>query len=144
LFEEFIDYHLLTILLLCEFIDYRCTDQAVKQSDAFVESPNGRKRRKETTKGLWLLVKWKIGSEAWIPLKDAKETFPVQVAEFAVQVCVKFRYIRELTQPSVAVGLSTNVYSKLTKAIRIRFVPKSDHTVHLLEQFTSWNALPSY
>jgi hypothetical protein len=57
---------------------------------------------------------------------------------------VEFRYIRELTQPSVAVGLSTNVYSKLTKAIRIRFVPKSEHTVHLLEQFTSWNVLPSY
>jgi hypothetical protein len=89
LFDEFIDYHLLTILMLCEFIDYRCTDQAVKQSDAFVESPNGRKRRKETTKGWGLLVKWKNGSEAWIPLKDAKETFPVQVAEFAVQVRIQ-------------------------------------------------------
>jgi hypothetical protein len=45
------------LLLLDEFIDHRSTDRAVKQSDAFINSPNGRKRRKETTRGWELLVK---------------------------------------------------------------------------------------
>jgi hypothetical protein len=45
------------LLLIDEFVDYRCTNLAVKQSGAFVESPNGRKRHRETKKGWELLVK---------------------------------------------------------------------------------------
>jgi hypothetical protein len=37
---------------------------------------------------------------------------------FLLGINVEFRNIRELTQPSVAIGLSTNVYTKVTKAIR--------------------------
>jgi hypothetical protein len=46
--------------------------------------PNGRKVRKRTTKGWELLVKWKDGTTTWIPLKDLKETNPVELAEYAI------------------------------------------------------------
>ena len=38
-----------------------------------------------TTKGHWLLVDWKDGTQQWIPLKDMKESFPLETAEFAHQ-----------------------------------------------------------
>ena len=38
---------------------------------------------KQTTVGWKLLVAWKDGSESWVPLKDLKESNPVEVAEFA-------------------------------------------------------------
>ena len=71
------------LLLLDEIIDYRLTGTAVKPEDAFVEH-NGRKYRKKTTVGAELLMRWKDGSETWTALKDAKEAFPVQLAEYAV------------------------------------------------------------
>mgnify|MGYP000261467214 CR=1 FL=1 len=43
----------------------------------------GQKRLRKTTVGWQLLVKWKDQSESWIPLKDMKESHPVEVAEFA-------------------------------------------------------------
>jgi len=73
------------MVLLDEIVDYRTTKKAVKQADAFVKSSNGTKRRKETTQGWELLIRWKDGSETWTPLKDMKESYPVQTAEYAVQ-----------------------------------------------------------
>jgi hypothetical protein len=75
--------------LIDEIIDHRSTNQAVRQVYTFVDSHDGRKRRKQTTRGWELLLKWKDGSEAWLPLKDVKESFPVQVAEYAVQVRIQ-------------------------------------------------------
>lgn len=74
------------LLLIDDIVDYRSTKEAVKLADAFVVSKDGsRQRRKPTTKGWELLIRWKDGSETWHPLKDMKESFPVQVAEYAVQ-----------------------------------------------------------
>jgi hypothetical protein len=39
---------------------------------------------RRTTKGWQLLLQWKDGSNTWIPLKDLKESNPVDVAEYAV------------------------------------------------------------
>jgi hypothetical protein len=48
-----------------------------------------RRCRRQTTKGWELLVKLKDGSEVWLPLKDVKESFPIRVAEYAVQVRIQ-------------------------------------------------------
>jgi Reverse transcriptase (RNA-dependent DNA polymerase) len=77
------------LLLLDEIIDHRSTKDAITQTDAFVNATNGRRRRKQTTKGWEFLMKWKDGSETWVPLKDVKESFPMQVAEFSVQVRIQ-------------------------------------------------------
>jgi hypothetical protein len=37
-----------------------------------------------TTKGWKLLVEWRDGTTDWLPLKDLKESYPVQVVEYAV------------------------------------------------------------
>ena len=71
-------------VLLDEIIDHRTNGQEVKQQDAFVTLRNGNQRRRETTVGWELLVQWKDGSTNWIALKDIKESYPVQVSEYAV------------------------------------------------------------
>ena len=43
-----------------------------------------RRTAKRTTQGKWLLAEWKDGDQDWIPLKDLKESNPIETAEFAV------------------------------------------------------------
>jgi hypothetical protein len=45
------------LLLLEDVIDHRSTKGAIKQVDTFVHAPNGRRRRRQTTKGWELLLK---------------------------------------------------------------------------------------
>ena len=40
--------------------------------------------RRDTTKGWEVCIKWKYGSSTWNQVKDVKESFPVQLAEYAV------------------------------------------------------------
>ena len=37
-----------------------------------------------TTKGWDMLVRWKDGSQSWIPLKDVKESNPLETADYAI------------------------------------------------------------
>jgi hypothetical protein len=67
-----------------EIVDHRLDRSAVPVDDAYYVDPNGRTSRWMTTKGWKLLVEWKDGSIDWIPLKDLKESYPVQVTEYAV------------------------------------------------------------
>ena len=55
------------------------------KEDAFVKSHNGVQCRKETTKGWEVLICWKDGSTTWNKLKDVKDSYPVQLAEFSIQ-----------------------------------------------------------
>ena len=71
-------------VLFDEIIDHRTNGKEVKQQDAFVVASNGNKRRRETTLGWEILVQWKDGSSTWVALKDMKESFPVQLAEYAI------------------------------------------------------------
>lgn len=74
------------LLLMEDIVDYRSTNEALKAADAFTVSRDGkRKRRKATTKGWEFLVRWKDGAETWVCLKDMKDSYPVQVAEYAVE-----------------------------------------------------------
>ena len=71
-------------VLMDEIMGHRSNEHAVKQEDAFIATKTGTKRRRETTKGWELLVRWKDGGTDWIALKHIKESYPVQVAEYAV------------------------------------------------------------
>ena len=46
---------------------------------------DGKEKKIRTTKGWKLLVKWKDGQSSWIPLKDVKESHPIEVSRFAVE-----------------------------------------------------------
>ena len=54
--------------------------------DMFVQHTKGDSNavHRRTTKGWQLLVQWKDRSTSWTPLKDLKESNPVEVAEYAV------------------------------------------------------------
>ena len=67
-----------------EIIDYRTNGQEVKHQDTFIMTRTGTKRRRETTKGREILIELKDGSTNWVALKEVKESYPVQLAEFAI------------------------------------------------------------
>ena len=71
-------------VLMDEIIGHRSNKHTVKQQDAFITTKTGTKRRREATKGWELLIRWKDGGTDWIALKDIKESYPVQVAEYTV------------------------------------------------------------
>ena len=71
-------------VLFHEIIDHCSTALALKQVDTFIINSSGNRQRRETTKGWNMLVRWKDGSTTWVPLKDIKESYPVQVSEYAV------------------------------------------------------------
>ena len=56
------------------------------KDDMFVQHTRGGSNavHRRTTKGWQLLVQWKDRSTSWTPLKDLKESNPVEVAEYAV------------------------------------------------------------
>jgi hypothetical protein len=76
--EEGVQY-----LLLDEITDHKSDATAVAVTDTHVVY-KGHKSMRKTTKGWKLLVQWKNGSSSWTPLKDLKESNPVEVAEYAV------------------------------------------------------------
>jgi hypothetical protein len=71
-------------ILMKEIVDHRSDGLAVPVDDAYYVDSNGRTTRRMTTNGWKLLIEWKDGTTDWLPLKDLEESYPVQVAEYAV------------------------------------------------------------
>ena len=67
-------------LLLDSIIGFQKSSKSVEKEDAFITSSIGTKRQRETTKGIKIHFKWKDGSTTWIKMKDAKDSYPVQLA----------------------------------------------------------------
>jgi hypothetical protein len=65
-----------------EIVDYWSSDQAIKEADAFIATRCGTKQGRETTQGWDLLVQWKDGSTTCMALKNMKNSYPIQTAEF--------------------------------------------------------------
>ena len=77
------------MLLLKEIVDHKKDASAVHIDDGFVNQDKkgkqgGNVHRRITTKGWKLLVEWKDGSSSWLPLKDLKNSHPMQTAQYAV------------------------------------------------------------
>ena len=70
-------------VMLDEIIGHRTNGKEVKQQDAFITNKHGNRRRLETTIGWEILVQWKDKSLTWIAMKDVKDSYPVQLAEYA-------------------------------------------------------------
>jgi hypothetical protein len=70
--------------LMQGFVDYKKDDStAISKADKWVITARGQRRLRKSTVGWKMLVQWRDGSETWIPLKDMKESHPVETAEFA-------------------------------------------------------------
>jgi uncharacterized protein YigE (DUF2233 family) len=65
--------------LLDSIVDHKKENNAVEQSDSMIVI-NGKVHPKRTTKGWNLCLQSRDGSTSWVPLKDIKESHPIQVA----------------------------------------------------------------
>jgi hypothetical protein len=72
-------------VLFREIIEHCTNGKQFLQQDAFITTWTGTRRRRETTVGWELLVQWKDLSTTWVSLKDMKEAYPVQSAEYTAQ-----------------------------------------------------------
>ena len=61
-----------TLTLLDSTLEFQQDEQAVSKDDQYATRKRGSRRLRKTTCGWKLLVRWKDGSESWIPLKDMK------------------------------------------------------------------------
>ena len=70
--------------VLTEVTDQKKDDNAIAKVGGFIKSSSGNLHQKRTTPVWKLLVEWKDGSVDWVPLKDLKQSSPVDLAEYAV------------------------------------------------------------
>ena len=68
--------------LMEAIMDHKMTDDAVQKEDMYFML-RGRQHMKCTTKGWILCVQWMGKSMSWEKLCDMKESYPVEVAEYA-------------------------------------------------------------
>ena len=77
--SEFHHYKLLT-----EVTDHKRDDRNITNENGFIKSSNGNLHWKRENCSCKILVEWKYGSFDWVPLKDLKQSNPVELAEYAV------------------------------------------------------------
>ena len=64
-------------------LDHSVGSNAVAKKDMWIKTKSGRRKR-ETTVGWKFHVKWKDGTTTWVPLKDLKESNPIEIAEYVI------------------------------------------------------------
>ena len=70
--------------LLEGIIDHKKDDNAItKETMYWINKKTKKKHLRKTTIGWKLKVLWRDGTEQWVPLKDLKESNPIEVAEYA-------------------------------------------------------------
>eukprot|EP00978_Attheya_sp_CCMP212_P028675 scaffold99696_cov50-Attheya_sp.AAC.1 len=73
-------------MMLDEIVDHCRLESAIRKSKGTYETQRGLTRNVRTTKGWEICVQWKDGSTDWIALKDLKESYPVELAEYAINI----------------------------------------------------------
>mgnify|MGYP003321344517 FL=1 len=69
-------------VMMDSIIDHKRDGSAILKDDEFIEV-NGRKSRRKSTVGWKLCVQWKDGSTSWESLSALKESYPIEVTEYA-------------------------------------------------------------
>jgi Reverse transcriptase (RNA-dependent DNA polymerase) len=75
-----------TTFALKEIIDHRTDGSALTLDDAYTVTKTGEKQLQQTTKGWQLCVHWNYEPVSWVALKDLKDSDPIKVAEYAVNM----------------------------------------------------------
>ena len=71
-------------LVLSEIVDHKSDCSAMSIEDGYVVDQKGRKSLKVTTCRWQFLCEWKGRTSDWVPLKDLKDSNPIEVAEYVV------------------------------------------------------------
>jgi len=69
-------------LLLDAIVDHKMDSNAVMEADKYIQV-RGKNHLRKTTKGWHVCEQWKDGSTTWERLANVKESYPVQLAEYA-------------------------------------------------------------
>ena len=119
-------------------VDHKMTKDAITEEDStFVYK--GKTYPRRTTKGWELCVLWKDGSTSWEPLSDLKESYPVDVAEYASNVGIDhlpaFRWWVPFTikRKERMIKAASKSYHKKQHKFGIE-LPKSVHQAVLLDK----------
>ena len=72
-------------MMLDEIEDHRILEDAIPKSQGTFVTKQGTTRKKRTTRGWDLLVRWKGGSSNWVSLKDLKASYPLEVMDYAIK-----------------------------------------------------------
>ena len=67
-----------------EIIDHRTNERALTKENGYVMGRNRSRIAKKTTIGWEMLVEFNDGVQHWIPMKDIKDSNPIDLAEYAV------------------------------------------------------------
>jgi hypothetical protein len=68
-----------------EITNHRFNNKALSSEDAYyVDNRNGEKKMKPTTQGAEIEIEWNDGTSDWMPMKEVKASFPIELAEYAV------------------------------------------------------------
>ena len=84
-----VDEHGNRHLLLQEIEDHRTTPDAITIENGTYETKLGLKKKIRTTKGWEFYVRWKGGSGDWVTMKDLKDSYPVPLADYAVNNAIQ-------------------------------------------------------
>jgi len=79
-----VDEHGYRHRMMEEIGGHRRSKDAIDKSEAFFTTVKGTIRRKPTTKGWQIYVIWKDGSSNYIPLREMKDSFPLETAKYAI------------------------------------------------------------
>ena len=71
-------------MLISEIQEHRNTPEAIPKERRHITRKNDTLTKVRTTTGLELYVIWKDGSGNWVYLKDLKDSYPIELAEYAV------------------------------------------------------------
>jgi hypothetical protein len=71
-------------VILSDNIDHCRKPQALSKDYMWITSHNGNRSMRKTTKGWDISIQWRDDSTSWEPLKNIKESNPIQLAEYAV------------------------------------------------------------
>jgi hypothetical protein len=79
-----VDHEGHNIMLMRDIIDYKRDEaMAVQIEDKYLTARAGQRRLRKTTQGWSFLVNWKDGTEFWVKLAELKDSYPIELDEFA-------------------------------------------------------------
>ena len=72
-----------TMSVFDSILDSKTDESALTMDELYLTTKSGQRRMRKSTCGWTFKILWKDGSETWIPLKDLKESHPVELADYA-------------------------------------------------------------
>ena len=75
-------------MMLEEITDHRCDGTEIKSTEGYYTSKGGHQTKKRTTRGWQVYLQWKDGSGDWVAIKDVKDSYPIELSEYAIAASI--------------------------------------------------------